>query len=88
MNFRPVVKAVGVTLCMAAISAPFAQQGQGTPAQAAARLVAIEGDALASTESGLVAVNQGGLDRTAGGIGPCLGQKGSARHQHCQQRKA
>ena len=59
MNFRPVVKAVGVMLCMAAISASFAQQGKGTPAPAVARLVIIEGDALASTESGLIAVTQG-----------------------------
>jgi hypothetical protein len=59
MNLRPVVKAIAVVLSVAAVPNLFAQQGAGTTAPAVARLVIIEGDALASTESGLIAVTQG-----------------------------
>ncbi len=62
MKLRPVVKAIAVVLSLAAVPNLFAQQGPAPVAPVApavASLLALEGDALASTVSGLVAVTQG-----------------------------
>jgi len=73
MKVSPLVKAMTMAgaLSLAVVSAPFAQQGPGTGSRAtannappgaprlAARLLLMDGDVLASTASGLVAVSQG-----------------------------
>ncbi|MCM2329432.1 MAG: hypothetical protein NDI88_16245 [Lysobacter sp.] len=62
MKLRPMVKAIAVVLSVAAVPNLFAQPSPAPAAPAAptvARLVLIEGDALASTETGLVAVTKG-----------------------------